>query len=372
MRIAFVGTRGVPARYGGFETAAEEIGARLVDRGHDVTVYCRYRGQRLTSHRGMRLVNLPALRLKSAETLTHTALSAAHLYRRPVDVAVLFNAANAPFIPAIQARGIPVAVHVDGLEWKRSKWGPLGRRYYLLCERFAARRADALIADARAIGAYYQARYGREPSFLPYGAPLQQDAAHDRLGELGLTPRSYHLVVARLEPENHVEMIIDGFHRSQAEHPLVVVGSAPYGDRYIRAVHAAAASDDRIRFVGGIWDQQLLDELYAHAATYIHGHSVGGTNPSLLRAMGAGAPVLAFDVAFNREVLGDAGTYFSDPTELAGLVEQVETTSAAAQRLGQAARDRAGRLYRWSAVAEGYEELCRSLARERGPERAAA
>lgn len=139
MRIAKIGTRGVPARYGGFETAIEEVGRRLVELGHDVIVFCRRTADHPTpaEHLGMRLVWLPALRKSTLETLSHTALSVVHPALRGVDAAIVFNAAKSPLLPLIRARGIPVATHVDGLEWKRAKWGPIGQRYYRMAERLA-------------------------------------------------------------------------------------------------------------------------------------------------------------------------------------------------------------------------------------------
>lgn len=363
MHIALVGTRGVPAQYGGFETAVEEVGTRLAAKGHRVTVYCRNRGQRMRQYRGMQLVNLPAARSKSIETLSHTALSIAHLCLHGADAAILFNAANSPFLPLMRVRGIPVAVHVDGLEWKRGKWGPAGRRYYLLCERLAVRWATRLIVDARAIGDYYEHRYGRQGCYLAYGAPIHTDVGDDALAALGLSSGNYHLVVARLEPENHVDVIVSAYRRSRSALPLVVVGTSPYGGRHVRRVQDLAAGDERIRLVGGIWDQRLLDQMYGHAATYIHGHSVGGTNPSLLRAMGAGTPVLAIDGDFNREVLGDAGEFFRDVATLSDLLEQAEADATRAAVRGAAGLERARRLYRWDAVATGYEQLCCDLVR---------
>ena len=166
MRIAMIGTRGVPASYGGFETAVEEIGRRLAQRGHRVTVYGRTTGRRPPKeHLGMKVVNLPALRHKALETLSHTAVSSAHFAAsRPQDVAFVFNAANSPFVPILRAHGAAVAVHVDGLEWKRDKWGTFGRRYYRMAEQFAVRQADALIADARGIADYYPTNSGSRPS----------------------------------------------------------------------------------------------------------------------------------------------------------------------------------------------------------------
>jgi glycosyltransferase involved in cell wall biosynthesis len=178
---------------------------------------------------------------------------------------------------------------------------------------------------------------------------------------LGLQPKGYHLVVARFEPENHVLEIVEGYHRSTAQLPLVIVGSAPYADQYTAQIKNVADADDRIQLLGGVWDQQQLDELYANALCYLHGHSVGGTNPSLLRAMGAGAAVVAYDVDFNREVLGD-GRFFGTPSELAAQVQDLEQDSEGTIDRGSHYRERARRLYRWDDVASKYEDLLSRLA----------
>lgn len=361
LSIALVGTRGVPARYGGFETCVEEVGRRLADAGHRVVVYCR-RGNGgdegdLPTFRGMELVHLPALHRRSLETLSHTGLSVRHLRRHRTQAAIVFNAANALWLPALRQAGIPVATHVDGLEWKRSKWGPLGRRFYLVSERLAVRFSDALIADAAGIADYYRDKFGVATEQIAYGAPVVGSDSH-RLAELGLTRHGYHLVVARFEPENHVDVIVDGYRRSGATLPLVVVGSAPYAADYTRRLHALA--DDRVRFLGGVWDQELLDQLYAGATTYLHGHSVGGTNPSLLRAIGASAAVSAYDVVFNREVLGTAGRYFAEAGDVAQLVNEAELDPVGTRERGLAAGDRAAD-YDWGRVAADYERLCRWL-----------
>jgi glycosyltransferase involved in cell wall biosynthesis len=365
LRIALIGTRGVPARYGGFETCVEEVGRRLADRGHDVLVYCRRtagRGSRPTTHLGMRLVHLPAMRRRSLETLSHTGLSVLHLAAHRTDAAILFNAANAPWLPVLRAAAIPTATHVDGLEWQRGKWGPIGRRYYRAAERFAVAWSDALIADAAGIQDYYRDRYRAPSELISYGAPITDRTKTDRLGAIGLEPDSYHLVVARFEPENHVDMVVRGYCRSSAAKPMVVVGSAPYAAKYTELIHDLA--DDRVRFLGAVWDQELLDQLYANAYTYWHGHSVGGTNPSLLRAIGAGAATYAFDVSFNREVLAGAGRYFSSADEVTAAVQNAERDVLEVARRGALSLVRAAR-YDWSDVTDKYEALCLLLASRR-------
>ncbi len=361
-----LGTRGVPPRYGGFETAVDEVGRRLVQAGHEVVVYCRNPGQTLHEHDGMRLVNLPAVRRRELETLSHTFLSAVHAaVRVRPDVALVFNAANAPLVPLLRAARIPTAVHVDGLEWQRAKWQGLGARYYKAAERWSMRWADEVVADARGIADHLHAAHGRQAVFIPYGAPLV-DAGSDRLGTLGLEPRGYHLVVARFEPENHLDELVEGRLLSTACQPLVVVGGAPYAEGYESRVRARAAGDDRVRFLGAVYeDQALLDQLYAGATSYLHGHSVGGTNPSLLRAMGAGAPVTAWDVVFNQEVTDGAARYVRTPAEVAAALLADEQDPVAAKERGEVLRERACTAYVWDDVARDYEILCERLSARR-------
>jgi glycosyltransferase involved in cell wall biosynthesis len=368
VRIAMIGTRGVPARYGGFETCVEEVGSRLVERGHEVTVYCRRSAnqdsevEEADHYRGMRRVSLPALHTRTGETLSHTAASVAHLGLHRTDVAFVFNAANAPLLPAVRGLRIPVATHVDGLEWMRAKWQGGGRRYYRAAESLAVRWSDALIADSDVIADYYATEFDAPTTRIAYGAPRVQ-ADPSALGVAGLRPRGYHLAVARFEPENHVLEVVQGYTASAAQLPLVVVGAAPHAHDYTQRVRAAA--DDRVMLLGSVWDQALLDQMYANAATYVHGHSVGGSNPSLLRAIGAGAAVLAFDVPFNREVLRDAGRYFADPAQLTREIERAEADPEALTPLRTQAVVESGR-YSWEDVASRYEALADRLA-EQGP-----
>lgn len=363
LRIAMIGTRGVPASYGGFETAVEEVGKRLVERGHDITVYTRGSEHREREYLGMRVVHLPALRQKQLETLSHTGLSALHaVSRKAPDAAFVFNAANSPFVPLLRARGIPVALHMDGLEWKRSKWGARGRAYYRWAEQFGVRSADALIADAPGIADYYADQFGVPTELIRYGAPIIESAPIDGITALGLRPDDYHLVVARFEPENHVLEIVEGYRASGAAAPLVVVGSAPYAAEYTQRIHTAAAGDPRIRLLGGVFDQDLLDALYFHARTYVHGHSVGGTNPSLLRAMGAGTAVIAWDVNFNRETLDDLGWFFEDASEVERHFTDLELDREQVPTLSAAVQARAKDNFRWDDVATAYENLAGRIA----------
>ena len=359
-----MGTRGVPALYGGFETAVEEIGKRLVVRGYDVTVYCRNPGQTITEYEGMHLVNLPALRHRMAETLSHTAASTAHaIVKGHPDVVLLLNAGNAPLLKPLAWAGIPTAIHLDGLESKREKWRGAGATYYRWAERASVTWGREVIADAQAIADHVAAQYSRECVVIPYGAEVI-DPGSDRLDELDLNARGYHLIVARFEPENHVLESVHAFRTSRESRPLIVVGSAPYSQWYVDKVRDAARGDARIRFTGGMYDQQLLDQLYANCVTYIHGHSVGGTNPSLLRAMGAGAPVLAYDVEFNREVTDGQALFWSDADALTIALDEIADHGhdERLRELRSLGQQRVRDAYQWDKVTDEYEALIQRLA----------
>jgi glycosyltransferase involved in cell wall biosynthesis len=364
MRIAMVGTRGVPAAYGGFETAVEEIGRRLVERGHEVTVYCRTQLNQ-KEHLGMLRVELGSLKRRSLETLSHSALSSVHAtVRLRPDMAFVFNSANSPWLELFRLARIPTALHTDGLEWQRSKWSSTGKKYYRYAERLGVRWADELISDAEGIADYYWTRFGVKSNVISYGAPIVHPPA-DLILELDLQPHEYDLIVARVEPENHVLEALDGALRAGGDRPVVVVGSIPYPTSYSRELDRLASKSPRARLLGAVWDQDLLDSLYAHARVYLHGHSVGGTNPSLLRAMGAGAPVAAFDVTFNREVLAGTGMFWDSSDALAELLRSTEARHLLS--MGESARSRAAGKYRWDDVAAAYERLAQKLVSGRRP-----
>lgn len=357
-----MGTRGAPALYGGFETAVEEIGRRLVQRGYSVTVYCRNPGQTITELDGMKLVNLPAIKHRIAETLSHTALSTAHAITkdRP-DLCLLLNAGNAPLLTPLKLAKIPTAIHLDGLESRRAKWRGMGARYYTWAEKHAINSAQEVIADAQGIADHVRETYGRNCWVIPYGAEVLHPST-DRLGELDLKRANYHLVVARFEPENHVFEAVNGYLEGNNAQTLVIVGSAPYADGYKEKIMQLfnANLDRDIRMLGGIYDQDLLNQLYGHASTYIHGHSVGGTNPSLLRAMGCGAPVLAFDCVFNREVTDEKALFWSNSQQLAAQLDSFEPTQL--EDFSVAGRQRIADFYQWDKVTDDYEHLIKKLA----------
>jgi glycosyltransferase involved in cell wall biosynthesis len=359
MRVAFLGVRSVPGRYGGFDTVATELAPRLVRRGCEVTVYCQTRyvpRPRAHAYAGVRLVYLPAVPMRAAEETSHELFSLLHAATERYDILYVFGLrATLIFAPAI-ALGARVLFNTDGHDWQRRKWGPLARRYLLLSERVGARIApQRLVSDSRAIAAYFGREYGVRPTFLTYGAPEVGGEDPAPLARYGLEPGRYYLVLCRLEPENNIDAIIAAYNKAQPDRDLAVVGGVNYGGEYIARLRATAS--ERVRFLGAIYERDAVDALYRHSFAYLHGHEVGGTNPALLHAMAAGACVLANDVVYNREVLGDAGDYWNGTAVLADAMLALEQDPERAQRLGAAAKVRVRAEYDWEAIADGYVKL---------------
>ena len=362
MRIALLGTRGIPARYGGFETLAEELCARLVERGHEVTVYCRASsvGREGSIYRGVHLVVLPTIRHKYCDTLAHTFLSTLHLLFHRPQVALFCNGANTIFTVWPRLLGIPTVLNVDGIERQRKKWNAPARGWYWISEWLAKWFPSAVIADAAVIQKYYAETYGKKTHLIAYGTPIGPVGTRETLNRYGLEPGDYFLYVSRMEPENNALLVVRAFERTGIDKKLVMVGDAPYAKEYIAAVKAT--QDPRIMFTGSIYGDGY-HELQSHCFAYIHATEVGGTHPALIEAMGRGAPVLYLDTPENREVAGGVGlAYPKDEGRLAAAAESVANmTSEERTRLSQASAERAERNYNWETVVDRYGELFRQL-----------
>ena len=327
MKVAILGTRGIPAAYSGFETAVEQIASRLVDRGHDVTVYCRPHvvDPSIAEWKGARLVHLPTVRNKYLDTFVHTLLSAMHaaFHKRP-DVALFFIAGNSPLTLITKGAGIPTVINVDGLDSDRRKWNALAKRYLRWAERSAPRLATRAITDSEAVADVFEDRYGERIGVVPYGAEVPEASGMRTLERLGLEPHRYILFVGRLEPENNPHLIVRAFSRISAERArgmkLVVVGGAPYASDYIRKVKRDG--DPRVLFPGYIFGRGYW-ELQRHAYMFCAPTEVGGTHPVILEALAAGNCVLVNDHRPNAETVGDAGLYFSGRRGEDDLVDQL-------------------------------------------------
>jgi glycosyltransferase involved in cell wall biosynthesis len=363
LRIAFIGTRGVPASYSGFETCVEQVGRRMVERGHDVTVFCRtgHYEKKPATHLGMKLVYLPALREKHLETLSHTAFSALKL---PRDTAIVcMGVGNAPVVRMLELRGRRTSFNVDGTDWQRKKWGTFARWYLHRCESMAARGRSLIIADAKAVEDYYLEHYGRKTEPIAYGADPPADTGTATLEKFGLMPRRYLLWVGRLVPENGADDYLEAVRIAGLDAPAVVVGDADYAGAYKAELHAKAPANGVFT---GYQFGTAYQQLSAHAGLYVLAASIGGTHPVLVEQMAAGNAILARETASNCEVLGDAGLYWKTSRELAQLLKSTWPDEKRRRELGEAARTRARALYSWDEVTSRYLALCeRSL--ERSP-----
>lgn len=361
MRIALLGTRGIPANYGGFETFAEELSTRLVERGHEVTVYCRERHAE-ARYRGVRLQYLPTIRHKYFDTLAHTFFSTLHLMTHRVDAALYCNGANAIFTPGPRLAGMPVALNVDGLERKRKKWNRLAKAWYLVSEWLATFCPTVVVTDALTIEQYYRERYGKESTFIPYGAEIGRVAETAALARLGIEPGRYFLYVSRMEPENHALEVREAFERVATGFKLALIGDAPYAEEYIRRVRDTR--DARVVMPGAIYGEGYR-ELGSHCFAYIHATEVGGTHPALIEAMGRGALVLYRDTPENAEVAGDAGIPFEFAGLAAAIARVLAMTEAERDVFRRKAMERARERYSWDAVTDQYERLFERMKRGR-------
>ncbi|HVR99542.1 MAG TPA: glycosyltransferase [Thermoanaerobaculia bacterium] len=364
LSVALLGSRGIPGRYGGYETLFEELAGRLVEAGFRVTVYCRSHStpRGLRRFQGAELVVLPTLRTKYLDTPVHTLLSCLHAAQAGYDAALMVNSANAVFLPILGAAGIPTALNVDGIERRRRKWGAFGRSVYALSERLACVLPDRLVTDAEVIGRHYRERYGAASTLITYGVEPRPPAREEWLDRLGLRPRRYFLYVSRFEPENNPHRVAEAYRSVRGDLPLVMVGGAPYADRFIAGFTRDA--DPRIVFPGAIYGDGYR-ELLSHALAYVQATEVGGTHPALVEAMGYGNCLVVNDTPENREVVEDAGLYFDAdrPATLADRLNRILQEPELTHRLGAQAAERAALRYSWEGIAAQYAELLSQLAR---------
>jgi exopolysaccharide biosynthesis WecB/TagA/CpsF family protein len=367
-RIAIMGTRGVPAAYGGFETFAEALGARLVERGHDVTVYGRSHvvPAGLRHHRGMRLRVLPTIRHKYLDTVVHTAVSVLDGLFRRFDVVLICNNANAPFAIVPRIAGASVALNVDGLEWHREKWSRIGRWYYRACAWLSPKLPITLVTDAQVIARYYRDRFGKTTVFIPYGSDSRRLPPGPTIERLDLEASQFILYVSRFEPENHAHTVLEAYRQAGGLErlgvPLVLVGDAPYATEYRARIEDLAADTPGVVMPGYVFGDGYV-ELQSNALLYVQATEVGGTHPALVEAMGRGATIVANRVPEHSEVLGDAGWYYerNDATSLAAQITALVAQPETRAELAQAAAERAEAQFSWGHVTDEYEALFHRL-----------
>ena len=371
MKIAILGTRGIPNRYGGFEAFAEQLSARLAERGHDVRVYCRRPftrpgDEKLIDSRVRRVI-LPSIATKHLDTALNTFIAAVHVAFTDADAVLMCNVGNSAVAWIPRLFGKPVVLNVDGLDRQRRKWGLLARTYLHFNEWLSTFTPSRLVTDARAIQDYYRQRYWRESAMIGYGAAMP--AAHNPDGDsvlqrFNLQSKRYILYVSRLEPENHPDLVIRAYQRIKTDWPLVMVGDSRYDPAYaerLRAQSSQSKGGPGVIFTGAIYGPGYW-ELQRHAGVFVFACEVGGIHPALIETMAAGNASLFLDTESNRETAGDCGVVFSmndadAGADLAAKLEQLIADPARRAQLGAAARLRAQQLYNWDDITQKYEAL---------------
>lgn len=365
MKIALLGTRGVPASYSGFETCVEQLGQRLVERGHDVTVYCRshhidYEGD---FYKGMRLVKLPTIANKYFDTIVHSFISSVHALPHRYDVACYFIAGNSPVTWIPRMIGTRTVLNVDGLDWKREKWPTLAKKYIQFAEFLATKLPTQYITDSEVVQHYYSDTYNSKPPYIPYGSEVELLPAGETLAQFGLAPQQYILFVGRLVPENCAHHIVDAFKQLDTDKKCVIVGDSAYSQEYIAELKQRAADDPRIVFTGYVFGKGY-HELGSNASIFIESSGVGGTHPALIEAMAHESLVIVNNTAENLETIGSAGFAYDGAIGadslhevLAPLVNDDEKIDVY-QRL---AKQRASEKFSWESVTDAYESLFEDL-----------
>jgi glycosyltransferase involved in cell wall biosynthesis len=372
MKIAFLGTRGIPSSYSGFEVCAEQLGQRLVQRGHDVTVYCRshhidYEG---TSYNGMRLVKLPTIANKYLDTIVHSFLSSLHALNQGYDVALYFIAGNSPATWIPRLVGTRTVLNVDGRDWTREKWPYLAKQYIQFAEYLATRLPNGAITDSQVVQGYYRDRFGYEPYYIPYGSEVGYAAPGETLAQFGLEERKYVLFVGRLVPENRVDHLVEAFQGLDTDLKCVIVGDAPYSERYISALKISAERDPRVILTGYLFGKGY-HELGSNAYLFAETSGVGGTHPAILEAMAFGNCVVVHGTPENLETIGDAGFAYDGQIgadSLRQVLERLIAEPDVVEAYRHRARQRAETHYTWEGVTNAYERLFYQLCKEPVPE----
>ena len=373
MKIALLGTRGIPASYSGFETCVEQLGQRLVERGHQVTVYCRTHHITYpeTYYKGMRLVKLPTFTNKYLDTIVHSFISSLHALRQRYDIALYFIAGNSPvtWIPRIV--GTKTVLNVDGLDWKRDKWPELAKKYIRFAEYLSTKLPNAYVTDSHVVQNYYRDRFGSEAPYIAYGSEVDILLPGETLARFGLEPQKYILYVGRLVPENCAHHLVEAFRKLETDFKCVIVGDAPYAEDYIRSLKVSAQSDPRVVLTGYVFGKDY-HELGSNAYIFVETSGVGGTHPALTEAMAFGNCVIVHNTPENLETIGNAGLAYDGKIGATSLREILTPLLSQPERVGEyrrLARQYAQTYYNWEAVADAYERLFYSLSGRPFPER---
>lgn len=356
--VRILGTRGIPAAHGGFETFAEKLALYLVERGWQVVVYCQEDGAGKIfedTWQGIDRVRIPIAQAGPRGTIVFDWQATAHAARYG-DLCLTLGYNTGIFCSLLRFKGIPNLINMDGIEWKRTKWGPVAKTWFWINERAACWLGNHLVADHPQIKAHLQTRVrASKIATIPYGAEAVTAAPAEPVHALGLQPSKFLTVIARPEPENSIYEMVQGFSAKPRGYQLAVLGKYDQDNFYHRAIKRAASSE--VKFVGAIYDKSVVQALRFHSAAYLHGHQVGGTNPSLVEALGAGNPVVAHDNRFNRWVAGNGAAYFSCADTFSERMDELLSDTEQLNILQQNGQIRFNESFAWPDVLRQYENL---------------
>jgi glycosyltransferase involved in cell wall biosynthesis len=359
MRIAIFGSRGIPHTYGGAEAFLEELAPRLAERGHRVTVYCRRSlfHTRPRQYRGVNLIYLPSIETKVLGTPTHTFACMLDQLVRPVDVFLVLNIVNGFHCLLPRLLGRTFCINVDGVDWKRGKWGKLARKYFYLNAKWIGKICpDGVITDATEMQRIYQDEFATPSTCIAYGANIETSEHPEVVRQYGLEPCQYYLIASRMVSENNPDLIVQAFEKLKTNKMLAVAGGVNYRSEFVRKLQQTR--DPRIRFLGHVGNAAHVKELHCNAYAYVHGHSLGGTNPSLVKALGYGNCILALNTPFNREVLNGHGIMFERSLDdLVRQLQAVEDDPGMAAEFRQHAPERIRQAYTWDHITDQYEDF---------------
>jgi glycosyltransferase involved in cell wall biosynthesis len=355
MKIAIFGTRGIPNYYGGFEQCAEFLALGLVKKGHEVIVYNSHdHPYKESTWNGVQLIHCydPENKLGTAGQFVYDLNCVLDLRKRNVDIILQLGYTSSSVWGWLLPRTTVVTTNMDGLEWKRTKYSKRIQKFLLWAEKLGVKYSDHLISDSKGIQDYLLEKYNKASDYIPYGADVITEPTENVLNEYGLTKYHYNLLIARLEPENSIEIILDGVVKSNLKTPFLVVGK--HATKYGEYLKNKFQDYPYIRFLGGIYDMAKLDSIRYFSNVYFHGHTVGGTNPSLLEAMASNSLVCANDNPFNRYILEDDGLYFRMADDVAGILKQTRKMGLENQAKLINNKQKLKAIYSWETIVDQY------------------
>jgi glycosyltransferase involved in cell wall biosynthesis len=361
LKIAILGTRGIPNNYGGFEQFAEYLSVGLLERGHEVYVYNSHsHTYQESTWKGVHIIHQldPEKWIGTAGQFIYDLNCILNSRGKKFDIIIQLGYTSSSVWSFLFPKKAIIATNMDGLEWKRTKYGKSTQRFLMYAEKLAVKKSDYLIADSVGIQNYLLSKYNAASEYIPYGANVFEEPDESVLTAYQLKALQYDLLIARLEPENSLEIVLDGFTQSHSDRKLIVIGNhkTKYGNFLVNKY----VDDKRIVFFGSLYDLRIINNLRYFSNLYFHGHTVGGTNPSLLEAMASGALIVANNNEFNASILGEDAYYFTNAAEVKALIERIVKNESEQPKVA-ANMSKIRATYSWNKIIDSYEKFLSGL-----------